>query len=142
MIKIENYPCNNKLELEEREDIIMCEINSKLNTVRAKRSKKEWRIDNNEKIKEQSKKNYKNNKEKRLEYQKEYHENNKEKRLEQSKKWYENNKEKRLEQVKEYRELNKDKINEKVKCDICGCEITKGSLVRHKKTLKCLNHNK
>jgi len=152
MIIIEKYPCNNKDELVKREDEIMCKIKSNLNDRRAKRSKKEWRIDNLDKIK----KNYENNKEKILEQKKEYrennrdkikerdkkwYENNKEKRLEQSKKNYENNKDKKLEQKKEYYELNKQKIqeriSEKIKCDICGCEISKGYLSKHKKTLKC-----
>ena len=55
MILIEKYPCNNKLELEKREDEIMCEMQSKLNAQRASRNKKEYYEDNKEKIKEQQK---------------------------------------------------------------------------------------
>ena len=110
---IEDYPCNNKDELVKREDEIICKIKSNLNDRRAKRSKKEWRIDNNEKIKE---------------YQKDYRELNKDKIAEKK---------------KEYYELNKQNINErrseKVKCDICGCKISKRNLSAHKKTLKCKN---
>ena len=105
------YPCNSKKELVKREDEIMCEIKSNLNNIRAKRSIKEWRIDNRDKIKERDKK------------------------------WYEDNKDKVLEKNKKYRELNKEKRSEKrsekIKCDICGSEITKGNLLRHKKSLKC-----
>ena len=64
MVVIQDYPCNCREELEEREDQIMCEMNSKLNTVRAKRSKKEWRIDNLDKIKEKKKEYYQNNSDK------------------------------------------------------------------------------
>jgi len=175
-IVIEKYPCNSKEELVKREDEIMCEIKSNLNNIRAKRSIKEYRIDNLDKIKEQSKKNYENNKDKINERNREYYQNNKEKvaeqikkyrednkekYAEQNKKWYENNKNKVLEQKKEYYELNKEQLAEKAKeyyknnrdkikekrsekiiCDNCGSEVTRCILPSHKKTLKCLNHNK
>lgn len=115
MIKIEDYPCNNKLELEKREDEIMCDIKSKLNERRANRSRKDY---------------YEANKEKIIEQTKEYREVNKEKRKEYDKEYYEVNKEKRAE-----------KLKEKIQCDNCGCEVTRASLTRHQKSKKCLNHS-
>ena len=131
MIVIENYPCNCKEELVKKEDEIICKINCKLNSNRAKRSKKERYEDNRNKIKEQSKQYYQNNKEKRLKQKKEYYENNKNKVLEQKKEYYQNNQEK----IK----ANK---TEKIKCDKCGSEITRNHIARHQKTEKCQNYNK
>ena len=140
MIVIENYPCNNKLELVKREDEIMCEMKSKLNTNRANRNKKEYREANKERITEKTKEYRENNKEKIAEYHKEYRENNKEK----EKEYYENNKEKLLEYQKEYRKNNKEKIaeyqKEKIKCDKCGLEVSRIHLSRHKKSMKCIRY--
>jgi hypothetical protein len=146
---IEAYPCSCKRELEKREDEIMCQMDSKLNTNRANRGQKQYRIDNREKILEynkeqlleQNKEYYELNKEKILEYNKEWYENNKDKVLEYHKEYYENNKDKKLEYQKEYYENYKDKIKErqkeKIKCDICGFEINRNNLPRHKRSLRC-----
>ena len=166
---IEAYPCSCKRELVKREDEIMCEIKSNLNNIRAKRSIKEYRIDNRDKIKEKNKEYYENNCDKINEYNKEYYENNKNKVLEHQKDYYKHNKDKVLEKnkkyrklneeqlaekakeyyknnrdkikerEKKYRELNKEKRSEKIKCDKCGCEIIRRSLARHKKSKKCQN---
>jgi hypothetical protein len=106
-----------------------------------------------EETKELKKKYYEQNKIKISEYQKEYHkqnkielnekykeycEQNKDKLNEKNKKYREQNKDK----IKEYREQNKDKKNEKqrekIKCNNCDCLISKSSLKRHQKTMKCL----
>jgi len=59
------------------------------------------------------------------------------------KEWYEDNKQVILEKDKKYREDNKEiileKKKEKCKCDICGAEVTKNHLQRHKRTQKCLS---
>jgi hypothetical protein len=60
------------------------------------------------------------------EYKKEYDQDNKEKILEQSKEYYQANKEK-------IREKRKEKVN----CNICGKEISRENLSKHKKL-----HNK
>lgn len=106
----ENFPCNNKQELERREGQVIREIGS-INKKIAGRTKeeyhkenyerdlqilKDWRIKNNDKIK----KNYEDNREEIL--------------------------------------IKKKEI---VKCNICGCEVTKSHLSRHKKTKKCINFN-
>lgn len=60
------------------------------------------------------------------------------------KEWYKDNEEIIAEKKKEYREKNKEHIaehrKEKIKCNICGCESTRGHLARHKKTKKCQSH--
>ena len=108
MVVIQDYPCDSREELEEREDQIMCEIKSKLNNNRANRSWKEYKIDNKEKVLEKQKEYRELNKEKVKEKHKKYCENNKEKITEQMKKYYENNKYKILERVKDYYKQNKD----------------------------------
>ena len=66
---------------------------------------------------------------------KEYREENKENIKEKKKEYYEENKEIFLEKFKHYREENKDKIliklKEKIKCDLCNKEISLRNLSRH-----------
>jgi len=106
------YPCNDKYQLKLREDEIICEINSKLNTNRANRGQKQYYQDNLDKIKEKKKKYHQKNKEKIKEQMKEYRELNEEKIKEQSKKYRKLNKEKLAEKTREYQQNNKDKIKE------------------------------
>ena len=97
MIEICDYPCNNKREAELEEDKYMTELKANMNMIRASRTQKQYYEDNREKRKE-----YRvNNKEKIQEYEKEYRETNKEKIKEKE---------------KQYREDNKHKINEKITC--------------------------
>lgn len=67
--------------------------------------------------------------------------------------YYEDNKESialrkknhRLENIDKYKEVEKanDQVKkQKIKCDVCGCELTIGTLKRHQRTLKCLNAKK
>ena len=118
---VENYPCSNKEELNAREGYYI-RNNTCVNKVVPDRTKKEYRIDNKEKIKEQSKQYRENHKEEI----KQYYQDNKEELKDQSKQYYEANKEKidekhkkyyqeHKEQKKQYREANKDEINEKHK---------------------------
>ena len=90
---VEDYPCNNKAELNKREGHYIRE-NKCLNKCIAGRTRKEYQKEWNE-----------NNKEKIREYNK----NNKEKMRE----YYENNKEKCKEHNREYQLKNREKINEK-----------------------------
>jgi len=125
ILLLETFPCNNKYELEQRERYYIdnnCCVNKTIPT----RTKKEWTEKNKDKIKEQQKKWYENNKTKIKEKRKEYYENNKEKRKE----YLENNKDK----IKEYL---KNKNKQKVICDLCGTQVIKNNLNRHKKTQRC-----
>jgi len=164
---IEEFPCENKMELNKREGQHM-RNNTCINKYIAGRTIKEYHEDNKEKIKqylednkekikEQMKEYHQNNKEKIKERKKEWHEDNKEKIKEYEKEYYENNKEKIkqycednkekiLEYQKDYRENNKEKIKEckkeygskKVMCE-CGCEVRRDWLSKHKRSIKHIN---
>lgn len=112
IILVENYPCENREELNQREQyyidtFLNCnKINSFMTEEQTKesnkQSQKKYRENNKEKIIEYKK-----------EYNKEYYEQNKEQKKEKSKQYYKNNKEKIKEQKKQYYENNKEKILEK-----------------------------
>ena len=94
----ENYPCENKEQLNKREGEIIKEIGT-LNKRIAGRTQKEWVHDNKEKMKQ---------------YFKQYNENevNKGRKKEYKKQYYEDNKTKLLDNMKHYRQDNKEKIKE------------------------------
>ena len=92
MIKICDFPCNNKREAEQEEDRHMLELKANMNMCRAyltdierKEKKKEYYKDNKETIKEKKKEYYKDNKEKILERNKKYRDNNKDEIFEKQK---------------------------------------------------------
>jgi len=124
---IEEYPCDNKAQLERKEGQWIRKMKICCNKHIAGRTKKEYYEDNKEKRKEYCE----NNKEKIREKTKEYYENNREKIREKYKEHYEDNKEKIREKAKEYYENNREKIQ----CE-CGSIVTKNYLNRHKRTLK------
>jgi hypothetical protein len=101
---VEDYPCNNRAELNKREGEYIRENNC-LNKNISGRTPKEWREDNKEKLTEQKREYDKINKEQKREYALK----NKEKKRENGKKYYENNKEKK----REYQLKNKERISEK-----------------------------
>lgn len=115
MIKLYDYPCDNKRQAEAKETEFMIELGATLNTNRPFITEEE-----------------------RKEYQKQYREDNQIKIMEYSKK----NRKSILEQQKEYRQKNKTKISEKkkvkVKCEFCGFESRKQNLNRHQKSQKCM----
>ena len=103
---IEDYPCDNRKQLEAREGHYQQELNC-VNKNLAGRTKKEYReehreylsqidkeryLENKEKILEKQKYNYQNNKERILQRQREYRDKNPEKLREQSRRSYEKNK--------------------------------------------------
>ena len=103
---IENYPCDNKNELQLRESYYIRKNNC-YNKIIPGRTKKQYNEDNKEKIKEYNEVN----KEKIKEEMKKYRENNKEKERLYSKKYHEDNREKE----KVYRENNREKIKKRDK---------------------------
>ena len=144
MVKIKNFPCNIKSELEAEERRVMLNdygLDICLNKNQPSRTKKQYyednkdkilekkkqyRIDNKDKIKEKKKQYRIDNKDRIKEKKKQYYEDNKDKILEKKKQYYEDNKDKIkhyyednkdkiLEKKKQYRIDNKDKINEKKK---------------------------
>tara|TARA_R110000782_G_scaffold243051_1_gene329592 strand:+ start:68 stop:604 length:537 start_codon:yes stop_codon:yes gene_type:complete len=100
---VEDYPCNNKAELNKKEGEYIRENNC-LNKRISGRTQKEYIEDNREKILEQKREYRENNKEKLIEWR----ENNREKILEQKREYDKKNKEQR----KEYELKNREKINE------------------------------
>ena len=128
MIKICDYPCENKRESELEEDKYMTELKASMNMKRASRTRKQYYEDNKDKIQEYEKVYRDNNKEKIQEYMKEY-----------NKEYRDNNKERINQENKEYYEKNKTKIlknmKELVNCE-CGCEVTKSNLKRHQTSKK------
>jgi len=137
MLEVEKYPCADKREAERRENEVMKELKTSMNTNKSFRTQDEI----TEYKKEYDTNYYESNKHKIQEYNKEYSEVHKPKKQEYNKEYYELHKEKKKEQVKEYQKNNKLKINEKVKCE-CGCEIVKQHLKRHQATKKHLDKMK
>jgi hypothetical protein len=139
MIKICDYPCENKREAELEEDRYMTELKSNMNSNRASRTHKQYYEDNKEKIQEYKKDYYEDNKEKIQDKMKEYRESNKEKIQDKMKEYYESNKEKIQEYKKDYYETHKDMIRERINAKItckCGSVVTKIHLKRHERTKK------
>jgi len=119
---IEEYPCNNKMELNKREGEHI-RANFCLNKQIPNRTRQEWNkeyyIANKEEITEKNKKWYENNKEKALEYHKNYYEKNKEEIREKHKEYYEN--------------IDKERGSQKIVCE-CGCQIRRDCLLRHRRS--------
>jgi hypothetical protein len=112
---IENFPCNTKKELLDREGHFIRSTPSCVNTQIQGRTMKEYREDNDEKLKEQGK---------------EYREKNREMINAKNRERYNSDK------GKENREKNREKRNVKVPCPICNKEYSKSNLSRHMKIHK------
>jgi len=109
MIQLKEYPCDNKREAELEEDKVMFELKANMNTRRASRSKKQYAIDNAEKIKVYA----------RL-YSRQYSIDNAGVLKERSRQYYINNAEK-----------VKKKSKEKVQCEYCKKMLVKRHLKKH-----------
>jgi len=150
MIQIEPFSCNSKKELETRERYWIETLKSKLNCIIPTRTPQEYYKENVDKIKDKILKNakqyYDNNRDEIIKKKAEYYDKNKDEILEYHKQYRNDNKDKIKERKKKYYDDNKDNIlekkKEKVNCDICGCNVTKNFLARHKKTQKCINFQK
>ena len=148
IVKLYDYPCKNKYELEQEERRAIEAYKSTLNRIIPTRTKKEYLREyhqkNRENILEKQRQYRENNKEKLTDINKQYRENNKEKIADKSRRYRENNKEKLTERFKQYRENNKEEINAKqrvkINCDNCNRLVSKGVLARHKRTNYCMNH--
>ena len=116
MLKLHDFPCNEKYELNLEQRRVIDLYKSKINIIVPTRTIKEWHEDNKDKINE---------------YYKKYRDENKEK----IKKYRDDNKEKIKENAKKYYEENKEKISEKITCE-CGSIVRKSDIAKHQKTLK------
>lgn len=112
---IENFPCDTKKELLDREGHFIRTTPNCINTQIQGRTMKEYREDNDEKLKEQGK---------------EYRIKNKELLNKKYKDWYDSDK------GKEYHKTINEKRNVKVSCPICNKETSKSNLSRHMKIHK------
>lgn len=122
IIKIEDYPCNNKREVEKREEEIRIELKANMNARRCYLTPEEKKFYDNE-----CRKNYnERNKETIKIYRNEYEKINKDVIKEQKKK---------------YRELNKEKLKLKFICE-CGSECRHSDRNRHFNTVKHQNYIK
>jgi hypothetical protein len=65
---------------------------------------------------------------------KEYFQKNKSHIYEKHREWCKNNNQKLLEKKRQFN-------NQRCICEICGTEVNRGNLLRHKKSKKCLEHN-
>jgi hypothetical protein len=112
----ENYPCNNRNELDKREGEVIRLIGT-LNMSIAGRDKKEYKKEyyqnHTDTILEKNKIYYKDNVEEILEKQKMYYKDNADEILEKQKMYYKDNADKIKERVNQYRKNNADKIKEK-----------------------------
>jgi hypothetical protein len=122
IILVEKYPCNDKMELHQRERYFIenFECVNKYKPYKTqdeykeqlKKINKKYRDNNKDKIKESREKYKENNKEKAKESQEKYRKNNKEKIKEINERYYEKNKDKIRLKKKQYYEKNKDKMKE------------------------------
>jgi hypothetical protein len=110
----EIYSCNNKNELLKKEGEIIRLIGT-LNKIISGRDKKQYNIDNADKLKEDKKLYYIDNKDKIKEYKLQYDIDNADKLKEKAKQYYIDNIEKKQEQFKQYYIDNKDKFKEQNK---------------------------
>jgi len=126
LIKLFDYPCHCKSELNMEERRIIDLMKPKLNMISSYVTKEELKI----KIAERGKEYRDKNKELIKERKKNYYENNKEYVKNKSKIYAENNKEKITERRKKYSEKNSEKLNKKINCE-CGCIISNKGLKKH-----------
>ena len=112
IVLVENFPCNDKVELKKRERWYI-ENNQCINKTIPGRTKKEWQEDNKDKIKKQKKIYAKKNKDK-------------------IKKYYQDHKDiMKLNQSKRYNEKVKILPKEKLGCRICKCEVLLDTFAIH-----------
>jgi hypothetical protein len=112
---VENYPCNSKRELEEREKHYITNFEC-INKTVPTRTTEEYKLANKDKIKKRQyiyNKKYREGNEELVKIKKEFYDENRDKILEQKKKYYEENKELIKERRKKYYESNKEMIKQK-----------------------------
>lgn len=149
IVVIEIYnTCKNAEEARTRERYWFEQLNANLNMIRPlatnednNENKRQFYLDNKEKILDKTKKYYLDNKDIVLEQHKQYYLDNKENILEKNKLYNEKHKDKRLECSKEYYANNKEKIRERKEkpfiCD-CGSIFRTDSRLDHMKSKKHL----
>ena len=157
MVPLELMENTTKFEAECREEVVRCELQAKMNSIRATRGNlsiqeynRLYREENKDHIKENAKKYYQENKdhykehnkkyrEEHKEHRKLYNEENKEQIREQKKQYYEEHKNEKKEHKKIYYEEHKEHLNtqrrEKFECN-CGGKFTRGGKSAHLRSIK------
>ena len=100
IILLENFPCQNKLELLKQERYWIEQLNPTLNIDVPSRTRAEWIEENKDYF---------------VEYQKQYREHHKEELAKQQKEYYDVNKDKLIQYQKDYNIKNKEKVKERKK---------------------------
>ena len=135
IILVEEYSCENKMQLETRERKHIEELKPTLNSSIPTRTRAEFNEANRDKMKQY----YQDNRNTIINRAKQYLRDNPEKAIENRNRYVENNQEKVSETNAKYYENNKAKLLEamatKVKCE-CGCEVSKGNMSKHIATTK------
>ena len=110
---IEECPCENKHQLDRREGELIRELKPSLNKNIAGRTRKEWREEHVEELKQLDKNKYIKNKDKYIEYSRQYREEYKEEIKEKKKEYYLNNIEVKREKGRKYRDNNLEEVRRK-----------------------------
>ena len=152
MRPIKQISCSNSIEARIEEEKCRCEYQATMNTHRAircddnaeevalqtKENKKQWQIDNKDKVKENKKKYYLENQETFKTKAKQHHEANKDAINSKRREKYEVNKESVLLKQKDYYEKIKEKRHEQNKIKFtcaCGVESDLCNKTRHEKSV-------
>ena len=109
IILIENFACNNREELLQREQYYKDLLKPSLNTYNCYGTDEDKRA---EYIKQHNKDYYEKNNDKEKKRHKEYYEKNNDKLLQQKKEYYQKNKDGKTQYNKEYYQKNKDKVKQ------------------------------
>jgi hypothetical protein len=139
IILLEEYPCNNRMELEQRERYFVENLKPSLNSIVPARTRtnKEYRRDNVEKIRVQKQKYYEENKNWILEHNKEYREKSKEKINTKHREYYAQKKETILAKQAEYYQTKREHVSERQKITyqcVCGVISRKCAKKRHERS--------
>lgn len=135
MILVEEYPCENRLQLLARERYYIEQLKSKLNCNIPTRTRKEHYQENHDKILEQKKEYRQNNLEKVQRRDKKHYAENKDKIRVRQKVYAEDHKVEKSITDKKYREENKEKIDANrnliIHCDDCDIDYRKDGKAMH-----------
>ena len=138
---IEDYPCNNIIELRKREGYYQLNTPHCINELIAGRTKKEQYEDNKERILSDCKKRYHKNFDKYNIARKKYRDENKERQKIWHKEWVEKNLEAERKRKKEYYLKTKHLKQATINCECGGTyRSNSGSKNRHEKTKKHQNY--
>ena len=78
----------------------------------------------------------------RKEYKKQYREEHKEQIKQWHAEYFQLNKDEITAKQKQYRHEKQNYLLGKIACDICGACVCRKAMPRHKRTNKCINHDK